>query len=56
MSYIKADLKIGERIKQTHLYVTGLGKQKIILGFPWLQDENPTVDWKTGEIQWKKQE
>ena len=56
MSYIEADLKIGERIKQTRLYVTGLGKQKVILGFPWLQDENPTVDWKSGEIQWKKQE
>ena len=26
------------------------------MGFPWLQDENPTVDWKSGEIQWKKQE
>ena len=55
-SYVEADLKIGERIKQTRLYVTGLGKQKVILGFPWLQDENPTVDWKSGEIQWKKQE
>ncbi len=55
-SYIEPDLKIGERIKQTRLYVTGLGKQKVILGFPWLQDENPTVDWKSGEIQWKKQE
>ena len=29
-------------------------EQKVILGFPWLQDENPDVDWKTGEIQWKK--
>ena len=55
-SYVKADLKIGEQIKQTHLYVTRLGKQKVILGFPWLQDENPTIDWKSGEIQWKKQE
>ena len=55
-SYIEADLKIGERIKQTRLYVTGLGKQKVILGFPWLQDENPTVDLKSGEIQWKEQE
>ncbi len=56
MSYVEADLKIGQRIKQTRLYVTRLGKQKVILGFPWLQDENPTVDWKSGEIQWKKQE
>ena len=53
-SYIEADLKIGEQIKQTCLYVTRLGKQKVILGFPWLQDENPTVDLKSGEIQWKE--
>ena len=33
-SYVEADIKIGERIKQTRLYVTGLGKQKVILGFP----------------------
>ncbi len=43
-SYVEADLKIGERIKQTRLYVTGLGKQKVILGFPWLQDENPRLE------------
>ena len=41
MLYVEADLKIGEQIKQTHLYVTRLEKQKVILGFPWLQDENP---------------
>ena len=26
------------------------------LGFPWLRDKNPDVDWKTGEIRWKKVE
>jgi hypothetical protein len=33
--------------------VTGLGKQKIILGFPWLHKYNPIVDWKKGEITFK---
>jgi hypothetical protein len=33
--------------------VTGLGKQKIILGFPWLNEHNPDIDWKTGRITWK---
>jgi hypothetical protein len=56
MSYVEADLMIGERIKKTCLYVTRLGKQKVILGFPWLREENPVVDWKSGEIQWKEQE
>jgi hypothetical protein len=53
-SYIEADLQIGERITKTRFYITGLGKQKVILGFPWLRDENPDVDWKTGRIRWKE--
>jgi hypothetical protein len=55
-SYVKADLTVGGQIKQTRLYVTGLGKQDVILGLPWLREENPTVDWKSGEIRWKEQE
>ena len=31
---------------------TGLGKQKIVLGFTWLQKYNPLIDWKTGIIEW----
>jgi len=55
-SYAEVDLQIREWITKTQLHVTRLGKQKVILGFPWLQDENPNVNWKTGEIQWKKVE
>jgi hypothetical protein len=33
--------------------VTGLGKQKIILGFPWLHKYNPNIDWKKGEVTFK---
>src|SRR6266487_5352270 len=31
--------------------VTNLGKQNLILGFPWLHEHNPEVDWKTGEVK-----
>jgi len=55
-SYVELDLQIGDQTKSTRFYVTGLGKQKVILGFPWLQDENPDVNWKTGEMKWKKDE
>ena len=34
-------------------YMTGLGKQKIILGFPWLNKHNPIIDWKKGQIKWQ---
>jgi hypothetical protein len=33
--------------------VTGLGKQRIIFGFPWLHKYNPIIDWKKGEITFK---
>ena len=38
---------------QEQFYVTGLGKQKIILGFPWLNKHNLVINWKKGEIKWQ---
>jgi hypothetical protein len=38
----------------TRLLVTGLGKQKVILGFPWLAQENPDINWTTGEFKWRE--
>ena len=43
----------GHRFEET-LLVTRLGKQKIILGFPWLNEHNPAINWKTGQIEWQK--
>ena len=34
----------------TRLLVTDLGKEQIILGLPWLQEYNPTIDWTKGTI------
>ena len=34
--------------------VTGLGKQKVILGFTWLNKHNPDINWKTRRIDWKR--
>jgi hypothetical protein len=31
-------------------YVTGLSRIELILGYPWLQDFNPQVDWPTNTI------
>jgi hypothetical protein len=52
-SYVKADLHVNEWIRPIQLYVTGLERQKVILGFPWLRDENPNINWTTREICWK---
>jgi len=51
---IHLDLKIGERTKKTTLYVTGLGKQKVILGQPWLKRDNPNINWKKGTLTWRE--
>ena len=46
-------IKIDGKISEERFYITGLGDQKIILGFPWLKKHNPQIDWKTGNITWK---
>ena len=34
----------------TSFLVVNLGKNKAILGYPWLTINNPNIDWRTGEI------
>ncbi|KNZ76172.1 hypothetical protein J132_11291 [Termitomyces sp. J132] len=31
--------------------VTSLGKQDMILGFTWLHEHNPEIDWTKGEVK-----
>ena len=37
--------------ERTLLAVTGLGKQKLILGHSWLRKHNPEINWVTGEVK-----
>ena len=48
------DLEINRRKTSTDLLVTGLGNEQIILGFPWLSEHNPDINWKTGEFSWRE--
>jgi hypothetical protein len=42
------------RQTQTHnLLVTGLGKQKIILGYPWFKQINLDINWKECTLTWQ---
>lgn len=41
------------RIFQEEFLVTGLGRQNLILGHPWLTKYNPLINWTTGEISWR---
>jgi len=33
------------------LAVSGLGKQSLILGYDWLKDHNPKIDWEKEEVE-----
>jgi len=33
------------------LAISGLGKQSLILGYDWLKDYNPKIDWEKGEVE-----
>ena len=52
-SFVDLKLTINGQTNTTQLLVTGLGKQRIILGFPWLNKRNPNIDWKTGKFEWQ---
>jgi len=37
--------------KRMLLAVSGLRKQSLILGYDWLKDHNPKIDWEKGEVK-----
>src|SRR5271168_4728311 len=51
--YIDLSFTINGKSQTQQLFLTGLGKQKIILGFPCLQEQNPIINWRTGEFCWQ---
>jgi hypothetical protein len=52
-AYVNLEFSLGKQKFKEWFYVTGLGKQKIILGFPWLHKYNPIINWKKGEVSFK---
>jgi len=53
-SYVDLNMEINGKETNTQLLVTGLGKERIILGFPWLNEHNPDINWKTGHFSWRE--
>ena len=37
--------------KRTTFAVTSLGKNDILLGFTWLEEHNPEIDWQTQKVK-----
>jgi Retroviral aspartyl protease len=40
----------GERQLAQQFYITNLGQDCIILGYPWLREFNPEIDWEEGTL------
>jgi Retroviral aspartyl protease len=51
--YTWLDLTINEQTQIHNLLVTGLGKQKIILGYLWFKQTNPDINWKVCTLTWQ---
>lgn len=45
-------MTIKGRATEISLLVTSIGKHEIILGLPWLERHNPTVNWTGRELSW----
>lgn len=47
-------VQIGERQMNEQMMITGLGKEDIILGLPWLKRHNPQINWDKGQMNMKQ--
>ena len=45
-------IKCGDQQKRTKFFVTNLGKEQAILGYPWLEEFNLIIDWGEGKLTW----
>jgi hypothetical protein len=48
--YCLLRVKKGDRSLLQRFYITNLGSDQAILGYPWLRDFNPRIDWKGGYV------
>src|SRR5712691_3027467 len=49
--YCWLKVKIGKEMRRMRFYLTGLGKEHFILGYPFLRGFNPTVNWAEGQLK-----
>ena len=50
MEIVDTILWYNGHMERMSFVVTNLGKQDIILGFTWLQEHNPEIDWQTRKV------
>ena len=53
--YAQVEMKIQDQSCESRLLVTSLGQETVILGYPWLRQENPDINWKSQTLTWRKE-
>ncbi|EGO00151.1 hypothetical protein SERLA73DRAFT_53035, partial [Serpula lacrymans var. lacrymans S7.3] len=48
--YTYQQIEAGGRNAMCKFLITGLGKEDILLGYPWLHKVNPTIDWTSKSV------
>jgi hypothetical protein len=51
MHFCVLKTKLGWKEKAQKFYITDLGKDCIILGYPWLHDYHPQINWMKGMVE-----
>ena len=54
--YILINIVFDDQRLQIKLLVTNIRRNNMILGLPWLKENNPRIDWKTRQIKLTKQQ
>jgi len=47
---VEVILQLNGHAERANFAVTNLGKHNLILGFMWLQEHNPEINWQTQKI------
>jgi hypothetical protein len=50
-SYCWLKVKLGRKEENMKFYLTNIGKERFILGYPFLRTFNPAINWGTGELE-----
>jgi hypothetical protein len=44
-------VKLGDKEREQKFYITDLGRDRIILGYTWLVEFDPKINWKDGAVE-----
>ena len=48
------EVRTGDQTRTMHFFLTNLGEQKVILGYPWFAAVQPIIDWAKGWIAYEQ--